>query len=46
MTQVNYPQVRKIKGLAKEKEIKMSSFYVEGDRKLVRTLFNNPLTGG
>ena len=35
MTQVNYPQVRKIKGLAKEKEIKMLPFYVEGDSELV-----------
>jgi hypothetical protein len=34
MTQVNYPQVRKIKGLAKEKEIKMLPFYVEGDSEL------------
>jgi hypothetical protein len=32
VTQVNYPQALEIKELGKWEEIKMSPFYVEGDK--------------
>ncbi len=36
MSQINYPQVRKIKDFLRREKMKMSPFYVEGDSKLVK----------